>query len=377
MERIWRRGVTVPALAALAVGLAACGSSNDSGSSESQPGSTKAVMSSVPEPITSPPTKIPISAPMKAPAPKGKTFFWLQCEVPICAKITTGVKAATTAMGWNLKTMTFKATAPGAGIESALQEKPDVIGVVGIPSAAVKPQLAAAAKAGIPVLACGGPEQPSPTTYSAICGNTTEPDGEQMARWAIRESGGAAHMVTVTIGDYPSLATTVNGISKTAKKYCPECSTDVLNVTIDDLGQGQVASKLVAYLQTHPDVNYVLYTFADLQAGLPEALKAAGFADKVTAVGNGAAEAQFRALAGGAKEAWLAYPAVLEGWLLLDAAARLVSDGKLPDGYQKQLDHLPTYVVDTAAAANALAPLYDWHGPANYEEQFKKLWKVG
>jgi ribose transport system substrate-binding protein len=377
MEWKWRRGVAVPALAALAVGLAACGSSNDSNQPESISGSTKAVLSSVPKPITRPPTTIPISAPMKAPAPKGKTFFWLQCEVPICAKITKGVKAATAAMGWNLKTMIFKAAAPGAGIESALQEKPDVIGVVGIPSAAVRPQLAAAAKAGIPVLACGGPEQPSPTTYRGICGNTTEPDGEQMARWAIRDSGGEAHMVTVTIGDYPSLATTVNGINKTAKKYCPQCSTDVLNVTIDDLGQGQVASKLVAYLQSHPKVNYVLFTFADLQVGVPAALTSAGFAKKVTAVGNGAAEAQFQALANGAHEAWLAYPAVLEGWMLLDAAARLVSDGKLPDGYQKQLDHLPTYVVDTAAAAKALAPSYDWDGPTNYQEQFKRLWKVG
>jgi hypothetical protein len=71
-------------------------------------------------------------------------------------------------------------------------------------------------------------------------------------------------MITVTIGDYPALATTVNGINKTAKKHCPQCSTDVLNVTIDDLGQGQIASKLVAYLQSHPKVNYVLFTFADL-----------------------------------------------------------------------------------------------------------------
>jgi hypothetical protein len=33
--------------------------------------------------------------------------------------------------------------------------------------------------------------------------------------------------------------------------------------------------------------------------------------------------------------------------------------------------------VDDAAAARALAPAYDFPGPAGYEQQFKQLWKVG
>jgi ribose transport system substrate-binding protein len=373
----WRHGIVLGVVAALAVSVAACGSSSSSNSASSS-SAASLDQSSAPKPITSPPTGVGITTPMPSAPSKGKTFFWLQCELPICGKITQGVKAATTAAGWKYENLVFKAADPGAGLESALQRKPDAIGITGIPSAAVKAQLAAAAKVGIPVVTCSaGPEQPSPSTYAAICSHTTGPDGENQALWAVRDSGGKANIVSVTIPSFPSLAATVNGTADAVKKNCPKCTTDVLNLTVDDLGGGQVASKLIAYLQSHPKVNYVMFTFADLAAGVPEALKAAALDGKVTLVGNGGGEAQFKAVAGGAHEAWVAYPAVLEGWQMTDAAIRLVDGGKLPGNYQSQIDHLPTYIVDTPTTAKQLAPSYDWPGPAGYAEQFKKLWKVG
>jgi ABC-type sugar transport system substrate-binding protein len=372
------RRMVIPVVAVLGITVAACGSSDSSSSSSATSSGASQVQASLPKPITSPPASVGITTPMNAAPAKGKTFFWLQCELPICGKITQGVKSATAAAGWNYQNVVFKASDPGAGLQSAIQRRPDAIGITGIPSAAVKAQLAAAAKAGIPVVTCSaGPEEPSPTTYAAICSHTTGPDGKNEALWAIRDSGGKANMVSVTIPSFPSLAATVNGTAEAAKQHCPKCTTDVLNLTVDDLGGGQVASKLIAYLQAHPKVNYVLFTFADLEAGVPEALKAAGLAGKVTLVGNGGGEAQFKAVAGGAHEAWVAYPAVLEGWQMVDAAIRLVDGGKLPDRYQSQIDHLPTYIVDSPTAAKQLAPSFDWAGPANYEAQFKKLWKIG
>jgi ABC-type sugar transport system substrate-binding protein len=375
----WYRAMVVPAVAALGVTVAACGSSGSSGNSgtSTSAAASSQVQVSTPKPITNPPTSVGITRPMNAAPQQGKTFFWLQCELPICEKITQGVKAATTAAGWKYQNLVFKASDPGAGLQSAIQRKPDAIGITGIPSAAIKPQLAAAAKAGIPVVTCSaGPEQPSPTTYAAICSHTTGPDGVNQGLWAIHDSGGKANIVNVTIPSFPSLAATVNGTADAVKQHCPKCSTDTLNLTVDDLGGGQVASKLVAYLQSHPKVNYVLFTFADLANGVPEALKAAGLADKVTLVGNGGGEAQFKAVAGGAHEAWVAYPAELEGWQMTDAAIRIVDGGKLPSGYQQQIEHLPTYIIDTPASAKKLAPTYDWSGPAGYAQQFKKLWKL-
>jgi ABC-type sugar transport system substrate-binding protein len=359
--------------------FAACGDDDDSGSEATAGGGSGGAEAaqSAPKPPTSPPEEIPITQPFDEAPPQGKTIYWLQCELPICEKIANGGKAAAAALGWKVETQVFKASNPGGGLKSALQGNPDAIAITGIPSAAVKPQLDAAAKAGIPVVSCGAPEQPSPTTYAATCGTTTGPDGEDLAKWAINDSGGKANIVSVTIPSYPSLKTTTDGTEKAAKQYCSECTTDVLGVTVDDLAGGQIPSKLIAYLQSHPDTNYVLFTFADLEAGVAEALKAAGLADKVKLIGNGGGEAQFKAIiAGGADAAWQAYPAVMSGWMMVDAAARFVDGGKAPDGYQEQLDHLPTYIVDNKESAQELAPSFDWEGPANYQDQFKALWKA-
>jgi ribose transport system substrate-binding protein len=371
-QRIGRMSLAVPLLA---LGLAACGESDATSTSPE----ASAAAEAAPDPVTTPPTEITLTTPLEASPTPGKTFFWLQCELPICGKIGTGVEAAVDAAGWNYKTIVFKATDPGSAIESAVQQSPDAIGITGIPSAAVEAQLASAADAGIPVVTCSpGPEEPSPQTYAAICSQTTQPDGENLALWAIKDSDGGANIVTVTIPSFPSLQTTVDGVHKVLDEHCADCSADELELTVEDLAGGQVASKLVAYLQSNPDTNYVLFNFADLEIGVPEALQAAGFEDKVKLIGNGAGPQQFEALVdgGGMDAAWVAYPAVYEGWQMVDAALRLVDGGGLPDGYQDELAALPTYIVDTKEAAEELAPAYDYPGPAGYEEQFKKLWLV-
>jgi ABC-type sugar transport system substrate-binding protein len=371
-----RRNLAAALAAALALTLAACGDSDDSGGTESA--SSAAKEAKAPKPPTSPPETIQIKQPFEKPAAEGKTLYWLQCELPICGKIGKGVKEATAAIGWNLKSTVFGGEDPGSGLQTALQANPDAIAITGIPSAAVKPQLDAAAEAGIPVVGNGAPEQPTPTTYAAMGGTTTGPDGEDLAKWAINDSGGKAHIVSVTIPSFPSLKTTTDGTEKAVKQYCDECTTDVLGVTIDDLGGGQVASKIVAYIQSHPDVNYVLFTFADLAQGVEQALTGAGFEDKVKLIGNGGGSAEFQAIIkGGMHKAWQAYPAVLSGWNMVDAAARMVTFGELPQGYQQQIDHLPTYIVDTPEAARDLERTkFDWEGPAGYQDQFKKLWKT-
>ena len=372
-QRIVRMSLAVPLLA---LGLAACG---DSDTEPASPAASAAA-EAAPDPGTTPPAEITITTPLDAAPTPGKTFMWLQCELPICAKIGTGVEAAVDAAGWNYENIVFKATDPGSAIESAVQQSPDAIGITGIPSAAIAAQLASAAEAGIPVVTCSpGPEDPSPQTFAAICSQTTAPDGENLALWAIKDSSASAHIVTVTIPSFPSLQTTVDGVHKVVDEYCPDCSAGELELTVEDLVAGQVASKLVAYLQSNPDTNYVLFNFADLEIGVPEALQASGFEGKVKLIGNGGGPQQFEALVagGGMDAAWVAYPAVYEGWQMVDAALRLVDGGTLPDGYQEELSALPTYIVDTKEAAEELAPAYDWAGPAGFEEQFKELWLVG
>lgn len=372
--KIWQRSARMSLPMLLAFALVACGTDEEPVDASE----ASAAAASAPEPVTTVPTKISPSTPLDAAPTPGKTLFWLQCGLPICAKIGGGVEEAVKAAGWDFETQVFKATDPAGGLESAIQRKPDAIAITGIPSAAIKPQLEAAAAAGIPVVTCApGPEEPSAETFGAICSQTTGPDGENLAKWAIKDSGGVAHMVMVTISAFPSLQTTVDGMESVLDDYCPACSSGVLDLTVEDLAGGQVAAKLIAYLQTNPKTNYVAFNFGDLEIGVPEALKASGFEDKVKLIGNGAGPQQFQALIdGGMDAAWVAYPAVYSGWEMVDAALRLVDGGELPAGYQEEIAALPSYIVDSADGAKALEPSLDYAGPEDFEGQFKALWQV-
>src|SRR5688500_16431666 len=135
-----KRFVGMALTALLAVTLAACGDSDDT---KTGSGDGSAAAAAAPEPITAAPTKINPSTPLEAAPAAGKTLFWLQCELPICEKIGGGVKDATEAAGWNFESVVFKSADPCSGIEAAVQQKPDVIAITGIPSAAVESQLKA------------------------------------------------------------------------------------------------------------------------------------------------------------------------------------------------------------------------------------------
>ena len=56
---------------------------------------------------------------------------------------------------------------------------------------------------------------------------------------------------------------------------------------------------MIAYLQSHPDVNYLHLAFSDLGLGVPQALQAAGLADKIKITGVQADENVLKQIVGG------------------------------------------------------------------------------
>ena len=258
-------------------------------------------------PPTRPPASIQVEQALsKAPA-KGKKVIFLQCELPACARYVPGINAATTALGWSAKTEVFKNADPGGALQQAINEHPDYIAITGIPAAALKPQLAAARKAGIPVISCATPDKPTAGGYSVQCGGTLATDADYVARWVINDSGGKGHLVALTIPQFPVLNTETDWLKANLKRLCAGCSLDQLDLTIDDVAGGQVASKLIAFVQSHPNVNYVYFTFNDLSRGVPAALKAAGFGGKVKLVGA-AGDAAIMKTIGSGQNAWTIAP---------------------------------------------------------------------
>jgi ribose transport system substrate-binding protein len=358
-----------------ALASAGCGSSAKKSSDATAVGAaTKAI---VPAPPTTPPSAIQVTGALPKAPPKGKKVIFLQCELPACARYLPGVKAATAALGWSTKVEVLKNADPGGALQQAVIEHPDYIAMTGIPAAAIKPQLAAAAKAGIPVISCATPDKPSAGGYAAQCGGTLAVDADDLGRWMINDSGGKANVVAVTIPQFPVLNTETDWFKSNLKRSCPGCSFDELDVTVQDVGGGAVPQKLVAYLQSHPNVKYVFFTFNDLTRGVPAALRTAGLDGKVKLVGAAGDKSIMKQI-GSTQAAWTIAPNVYSAWVMYDAMARLASGQRLSDGYDAKIYASPTWVVDSAASAKLLAPTdYDWFGPNGLESKFKSLWKVG
>ena len=193
----------------------------------------------------------------------------------------------------------------------------------------------------------------------------------------INDSSGKANAVAVTIPQFPVLNTETNWLKTNVKRLCSGCSIDELDVTVPDVAGGAVPQKLIAYLQTHPNVNYVFFTFNDLTRGVPSALRTVGLQDKVKLVGA-AGDASIMRQIGSTEAAWTIAPNVYSAWVMFDAMARLSEGQHLGSGYDRSVYTSPTWVVDSPTSAKLLAPTgYDWYGPAGFPARFKALWRVG
>ncbi len=367
-----RGWLTAPALAAT-LALAACGGADQ----EASPSGGETAKAIIAAPPTQPPGTIQISDALPKTPPAGKKVVFLQCELPACERYVDGVNGAASALGWDAKVQVFKNAAPGAGVQQAINERPDYIAITGIPTVALKPQLKAAAAAGIPVISCATPDKPGAGGYAVQCGGSLATDADYLARWMMNDSGGKANVVAVTIPQFPVLNTETDWFEDNLQAKCADCSFDQLDVSVQEVGGGQVPQKLIAYLQSHPDVDYVYFTFNDLVRGVPAALKTVGLDDKVKLVGA-AGDASIMKEIGSTQDAWTIAPNVYSAWVMFDAMARLSVGQDLPAEYASKVYTSPTWVVDSAESAKLLAPTnYDWYGPEGFEQQFKALWQVG
>jgi ABC-type sugar transport system substrate-binding protein len=340
-------------------------------------GGASARRSTPPAVPTAPPTEIPITVPLPKAPPRGKTVGFVLCNVPTCATFVPGMKAAAAALGWKVELFTYTGANAKAALIQAVQKRVDYIAITGAGRAVYAAGLAMAHAKHIPVLSQSAtdPADPKAGLYAQIGGTSTyNRYTVVMANWGARDSGGKANVVFVNIPDFPILATGEKQARAAWKAACASCGFDLLEVTVDDLGAGTVGSKVVAYLQSHPNVNYVEFSFGDLITGVPEAIQSAGLSNKVKLITVSATGQVFKGIIDGTVAAGNVQPNSYMGWVHIDRMARLSL--KLPLAQNAVAQTLPTYVVDSAAQAKPLVALGYWDGPKGYQAAFKKLWHV-
>ena len=328
------------------------------------------------------PTKIPLSTPLTSAPPKGKTFVFLQCEVSQCTDIASGVKAATAAIGWNLKTIPFQSANPAtliSGLQQALQYNPVAVAFSGLPEAVWQSEIPAYQKAGaILIPAFMGPlTSPSPVVpYNIAAQAGTVESAKQIAAWITADSNGTGKVLLVGVPSFPLLAVYGTAFHSALPQYCSGCSITDINATIPEVDAGQINSLIVSALQKDPSIKYVSVVDGAFVDGLPSALAAAGLTGKVKITGIGADVAnETNILSGGDEKAFTALATVYSGWLMVDAALRHVEGMPATDvedgGLPSQL------LTQQSMKANNLQPANSYNYPTDYPQQFKALWKVG
>ena len=336
---------------------------------------------SLPAVPTAPSRGIGVSIPLKHKPARGKTVAWLACALPSCTSFTPGFQSAVKALGWNLKVITYQSGNPAPAVDQAVTDHVNYMAMTGEPPVLFKQALALAHSKHIPLISANDTTPPDPATglytqfgNQSMFGN----EGSQIGRWMVRKSGMKAHIAYVTIADYPILEAGFSYLQRTVSRYCPaSCSTAQVPVTVTQLGAGQVPSVLVSYLQDHPNVNYIDFSFADLLAGVPQALQSAGLTSHVKLVGQalGAAPEVLAGLNDRSLSAWVAQPNLYEAWLMVDAMARL-SEG-MPLSQERQAAKEPTWVADSPSSTRFLNTRDGWDGPPGFQKDFQTLWHVG
>jgi hypothetical protein len=326
---------------------------------------------------TDPNQPIGVTKPLNSKPPK-KTIAWLECELESCPYITTGMKDATAALGWDLKVIPSKSADPGPAFQQAIDDNVDYIASSGEALSLYKAQADAAKAKGIKILSCYDTQVPDPATTNVYtqCGDTTfvQKTGPLMADWAIVDSNGKANVLVVSIPDFPVLVSETDAYKAEMKKNCPDCKITELNVTIDDLVGGKVPAAVASQLQSNKDINYVFNSFGSLPAGLTAALKTAGLDKQAKVYGQDFSKFDLDEIAAGTMGAWSADPKGYAGWLMVDAAARLSEN--MPLDEERASAALPTVIIENPNDAKTISAAGgDW-APPTMAQDFKKLWGV-
>jgi ribose transport system substrate-binding protein len=357
------------AAVAVAVPLAACGSSDDgsSGSSKaaaSTTSSTSGLSAETQKAVEAAYKGTAQAPPATAPKPQaGKNIWVIQASAQITDLRAPGqIGDAAKLMGWNLKLFDgkFNPDTWVSGIRQAIAAKADGIILYAIDCATVKAALDDAKKANIPVVGWEAIDCDQAVSKTGQLQNTGQPGlfsaaltypdpanpGQQLNfAEAVNSIDAGTQAVGLTAGtegkgkivklketDFPVTLLLDEGFERGLKQYCPACEVvSTVSFTGADIG-APLQQKVAQALAQHPEADGV-YTVYDAaaQAAAP-AVVASGRKDKLYVMtGEGSAPVADLVRADRGANAGAGYSVDWEGWASMDAMNRLLN-GEKPTG---------------------------------------------
>ena len=387
MTRPAGRGI-VAITACLLMLLAACGdddsggtdAASDTGTDGGEAGSVEEAAQAAQErvdPFLQPADSIGIDGSLDGEVPQDVSVYWLEGNIQSILPITTGFEGATDAIGWDLTTITYDPAdpqGPSAAMRQAVDGGADYIAISGQTVDILGESLDAAKSAGIPVIDLYSTDEIGgeangvyANVGSAAYSETSFP---LLVDYIIADSGGDAQVLFVNIPDFAILQIAADATNAQFESECPDCVVTPLDVTINDLTSGAVASQVVSQLQSNPNIDYVFTSIGDLATGLPEALAGAGLAEQAQIVTHVPNPEQIQAVADGTIVAAIPLPRPESAWSAVDAMARLELGMEID---QESHELLP---IEVWTPDNVPTPAEEYEGPEGYQDQFTELWGV-
>jgi ribose transport system substrate-binding protein len=217
---------------------------------------------------------------------KGQTIFNIpiSSSIPFNAIIDKSQAQLAKRLGMNFIEFPNQGTPPewAQGMTQAISRKVDLIHLVGANPLLLRPQVAAAKRAGIPVVSSRlfNVSQPKPTFLAGVVPVDFDQAGRLEADWAILDTGGKANVLIVESLDVSSAKSYVATIRTEFKTRCPECKVTVINVPIPQWAtamQGAVQSAL----GRDPNINYIIPIYDSMSQFITPAITLAGRDGKV------------------------------------------------------------------------------------------------
>jgi ribose transport system substrate-binding protein len=390
------KSLLAPAAALTAAALlAACSSASSSSSSSSSgtaavsptaaaasSGSTgvakaQATVTQLEATVTSCP--VPAAGIQNVAGLKGKTVYYIPLVQFIPGFVVTAATMKTALAKVGMKLQICNGNGQPSAVAACVQQATGAgaAGIVtdAIPYGMAQNALDAAKAKNIPIIIT---DQIPPTGTAAnsdaltyVPGVTDQPS--QVAWWIIASSDGKANAVLAQESDSPSSLAYVQDSLPIYKKYCPDCTIAVKNITATT--NSQLASDTSANVLTHPDATYYYTEFEDSLDPTVQGLQQSNKTGISLAVAGGSVDGLGRLKSNTVVKAVVAVDQAYAGWALTDEVLRMAT--KSPPATETFPSRLFTSAnIGTIQVTTAAQATGEWFGDTSYQGAFEKLWGV-
>jgi ribose transport system substrate-binding protein len=292
-------------------------------------------------------------------------------SLPIDVVWVNALKGALNTVGANLRVIDGGGTPSGEAqaLQQAAALKPAAVLTWSITISTAPSAFQALKSKGIPVvtIAAGWPVSSYSGDYPYAIHNAFTGIGKLMADFALSQTKCSLHAAVFTSSIFPAQVAVANAIKAEVNTLCAKCSTTLGDIEVTALATN-AGSQAVAAVQSSPDTNFIIPTYAAMAGYMVPALKQAGKnVPIVSAIGS---DQNVTMVEQGQQAAEVeSFPTQEEAWFTVDDALRAVNG--LPPGPWSALKGFIFTSGNVAQAKQFLSA-----GSPGYQDTFKKLWGV-